>query len=307
MRTCAVVNPVAGGGRVRRLWPQLLARLLDATSSLSVRWTTGPETATRLTRSALKAGAERIVAVGGDGTLHEVVNGFFEEQTPLNASAVLVFVACGSGSDFRRSLGAPRGVEAAQQLRSDRIQPLDLLRIEYTTEHGDVARRYAANIASFGLSGTVVRNFPRTSSPVPPRLRYLGAALRALVQNRPAPVQLTLDEEPLAPIPLRLVAVANGHSFAAGLPIAPTATPFDGQFDVTVLRDVPALRLLRHLPRFYRGTHTALDGVQTDRGHVLRAVPLDDHRPVWVEADGEELGRLPATITMIPRALRLQY
>jgi len=307
VKTCAVVNPVAGGGRVRRIWPRLLSRLLAATDSLSVRWTSGSGTATTLTRDALKGGVDRIVAVGGDGTLHEVVNGFFENQSPIAPSAVLVFVACGSGSDFRRTLGAPTGVEAVQQLQSDRIQPVDVLRIQYATEHGRRAQRYAINIASTGLSGTVVRRFSPGILPVPTRLRYLQAALRALTTDRPVRVRLTLDGEPLPLHRVRLVAVANGHTFAAGLPIAPTATPHDGVFDVTVLHDVPIPTLLRHVHRFYLGTHPSLDGVSTYRGRRLIVEPLDGRRPVWVEADGEALGKLPLSVEVVPQALRVQY
>ena len=264
MRTCAIVNPVAGGGRARRVWPRLLSRLLEVTTSLSVHWTMGPGTATALTRDALKGGMERIVAVGGDGTLHEVVNGFFENRTPVAPSAVLAFVPCGSGSDFRRTLGAPTGVEAVRQLHSNHVRPLDVLRVEYTTERGRSAHRYAVNVASAGVSGTVVRHFSPSILPIPPRLRYLGATLRALATDRPVPVRLTLDD--------------------ASLPST----------------------LLRHAHRFYLGTHPSLDGVSTHWGRQLTIEPLDDRRPVWVEADGEALGTLPMTVELVPRALRVQ-
>ncbi len=307
MRTCAIVNPTAGGGRVRREWPRLLPRLLDVTASLSVRWTTGPGTATLLTRQALKEGMGRIVAVGGDGTLHEVVNGFFEDRSPILPSAVLVFIPCGSGSDFRRTLGAPTGVAAVQQLRSSRIRPLDLLQIRYTTETGDRKHRYAINIASVGLSGTVVRHFSPGVVPLPPRLRYLGAALRTLASDRPARIRLTLDGESLPPTRVRLVAAANGHTFAAGLPIAPSATPFDGLLDVVVLRDLSIPTLLYHAPRFYQGTHPFLEGVETHRGRCLTITSLDDPHPVWTEADGEVLGQLPMSVEVVPEAIRVQY
>ena len=306
MRTCAIVNPVAGGGRARRVWPRLLSRLLEVTTSLSVHWTMGPGTATALTRDALKSGMERIVAVGGDGTLHEVVNGFFADQSPIAPSAVLAFVPCGSGSDFRHALGAPAGVEAVRQLHSNHVRPLDVLRVEYTTERGRSAHRYAVNVASAGVSGTVVRHFSPSILPIPPRLRYLGATLRALATDRPVPVRLTLNDASLSPTRVRLVAVANGRTFAVGLPIAPTATPHDGAFDVTILHDVPVPTLLRHAHRFYLGTHPSLDGVSTHRGRQLTIEPLDDRRPVWVEADGEALGTLPMTVELVPRALRVQ-
>jgi len=306
MRTCAIVNPTAGGGRVRRVWPRLLSRLLDVTDSLSVRWTPAPGAATTLTRQALKNGADRIVAVGGDGTVHEVVNGFFEGQTPIAPAAVLAVVACGTGSDFRRTLGAPTAVDAVDQLQRPRIAPLDVLRVEHAVANRGVTR-YAINIVSAGLSGTVVRRFSRRQRLIPPRLHYLGATLRALATNRPARVRLTLDGRPLPPARVRLVAAANGHTFAAGLPIAPAATPRDGLLDLIVLRDVPAPALLRHAHRFYRGTHTALAGVEASRGHRLTIEPLDPHRPVWTEADGEALGRLPMSVEVVPQAVHVQY
>lgn len=307
MRTCAVVNPVAGGGRVRQIWPRLQTRLEAVATSLSVRWTSGAGTAAVLTRAALRGGVERIVAVGGDGTLHDVVNGFFEEDAPINSSAVLAHVACGSGSDFRRTLGAPVGLDAVKQLRSDRIEPLDLLRLRYTTEDDETVHRYAINVASFGLSGTVVRN--RTGQPglLPPRLQYLTGALRALANDRPSAVELHLDGEVLCSPTARMVAVANGHSFAAGLPIAPSATPSDGLFDVIVLKDGSLLSLLGNAHQFYRGTHTDLAWVDTCRGRRLTARPLSNRKPVWLEADGELLGRLPAQFEIVPEALRVQY
>jgi len=298
---------MAGGGRVRREWPRLLSRLVQATASLTVRWTTDPGTATALTRQALNDGAERIVAVGGDGTLHEVVNGFFADHAPIAPSALLVFIACGSGSDFRKALGAPTGIDAVQQVRSDRIRPLDLLRVQYTTEDDGREECYAVNIASAGLSGRVVRHFSPGPSPLPPRLGYFGAALRAVATDRPTRVRLTLDGESLPPLRVRLVAVANGHTFAAGLPIAPRATPHDGVFDVTVIHDVSVPYLLLHAHRFYRGTHRALDGVSTHRGHRLTVEPVDDRRSVWTEADGEALGKLPTTVEIIPQTLRVQH
>lgn len=307
MRTFAVVNPAAGGGRVRRVWPRLLSRLLEASPSLSVRWTRGPGSATILTRDALKDGYERILAIGGDGTLNEVVNGFFEDQRSLNSSAVLAHIALGSGSDFRRTLGMPEGIESVSRLRSERIHPLDLLQIRYTTESGTTAHRLAVNVASFGLSGTVVQNLSGRRSLLPTRLRYLSAAVRTLFTETASSVRLTLDGETFSLRSLRLGAVANGHSFAAGLPIAPRATPSDGRFDVTLLHVAPKWVFLRHIARFYRGTHGTLDNVSMHRGSHLEARPEGDQPPVWVEADGEFLGRLPATFSIKKQAVQIQY
>jgi YegS/Rv2252/BmrU family lipid kinase len=256
---------------------------------------------------ALRDGAERIVAVGGDGTLHEVVNGFFAaDGTPLNPSACVVPIPCGSGTDFRRALKAPMGLEAVQLLRSERIQPIDLLRISYSTSEGEQALRYAVNITSFGLSSRVVQAVNRGGGRLPGPLRYFGGILRALTAHTTVPVDLTLDGTPVDAAEIHLAAVANGRSFGGGVCIAPNARFDDGALDIVVLHDIPVVSLLRRLPRFYRGTHLTLDGVTAARGQRFTARARTD-APIWVEADGEVLGQLPVTVEVVPESLRVQY
>lgn len=307
MRTHAIVNPAAGGGRVRRRWPTLEARLRGVVPNLTVRRTTAPGEATALVRAAVRDGAERIVAVGGDGTLHEVVNGFFAaDGTPLSPAPVLTPLPCGTGSDFCRALGIPAAPVAVARLSDPQSRRIDLLRVRYTDSTGARVHRYGLNVVSFGLSARVVEGLgPQHRGLLRGRLSYLGALLRALGSHRSFGVELTVDGTPLPGSAVHLGAVANGPSFGAGIRIAPGARPDDGRLNVTILHDAPALALLCRLPRFYRGTHPALDGVTTARGRRLTATPREP--PVPLEADGEWLGRLPATVEVVPNALRLQY
>jgi YegS/Rv2252/BmrU family lipid kinase len=307
MRTCVIANPAAGQGRVRRLWPALHSALSAAVPDLTCRWTASPGEGTPLTRQALRDGFHRIVAIGGDGTFNEVVNGFFgEDGTALAPSACLVPLPCGTGTDFRRALDLPVALDAVALMRRERVRPVDLLRVTYAAHDGTRRHHYALNIVSFGLSSRVAQyvNEGRVSLPGP-TLRYLGPILRTLFTHRPVLVSLTLDDTPLPSGPVQLVAVANGPFFGAGIQIAPSAEVDDAQLDVTVLHDVPLWRLLWHARRFYQGTHLSLRGVSTHRGRRLTA-HAPDGSPVVLEADGELLGRLPATIEVIPEALRLQ-
>lgn len=307
MRTHAIVNPAAGRGRVRRLWPTLEPRLRALVPTLTVERTSAPGAATVLARAAVQDGVERIVAVGGDGTLHEVVNGFFDEDgSPLSPAPVLTPLACGTGTDFHRSLGVPPAREAVERLSDPRTRRIDLLRVTYTGASGGRAHRYALNVASFGLSGQVVEALGQGGRGGPGRLYYLTALLRALASHRPFAAELAVDGTAVPARAIHLGAVANGHSFGGGIRIAPEAVLDDGRLDVTVLHDVSAWALLGRLPRFYRGTHPRLDGVTTLRGRRLTARPRQD-APIPLEADGERLGRLPAAVTVVPDALRLQY
>lgn len=305
--TCVIANPISGNGCVRDLWPRLQPRLKAASSSLSVRWTTGPRSGTPLTKEALHEGYDRIVAVGGDGTLHEVVNGFFEDDRLINPSAVLAHVACGSGTDFRRTLNAPLEVAGVEQLHSSRIRPLDLIRVEYQTRSGETSHCYAINVISFGLSSNVAENVSRSRSlPLPPVLRYLTGALMALTSHHPVTVHLSLDGQSLGEMNIHLAAIANGQTFGSGIRIAPSAVPTDGQFDVTVVHDMSIFSLARRLPSFYRGTLPQKKGVSTYRGRRLTIHPRQTE-PISLDADGELRGVLPATAEIVPEAIRMQY
>lgn len=307
MRTCAIVNPAAGQGRVERLWPELVPKLRATTSDLTICKTTGPGEATTLTRSALTEPYERIVAVGGDGTLHEVVNGYFRpDGTAFTPAPPLVPLPCGTGTDFNRVLGGKTGLDAVAYLHRGRVRPVDLLRVEYTDPDQERASRYAVNSTSVGLSSDVVHAVNQGGLPLPGRLRYLGAILQALVEHVPFDVAITLDGEIVSEGPVHLVVMANGHTFGAGVKIAPHAVVDDGELDVTILHDVPPFRLLRSLPRFYKGEHLSLDGVSAHRGRRLTVRPLTDASN-RVEADGELLGTLPLTVEVVPEALQLQY
>jgi YegS/Rv2252/BmrU family lipid kinase len=307
--TVVILNPRAGGGRAERLWP-MLRDALDATLGAYVlRRTQGPHDATRHARTALRRGADRIVAIGGDGTLNEVANGFFDADASVRPEAVLAPISCGTGSDFRRSLGGPRSPTAAvRALLQHRVRSIDVGRLQYTTDAGREAVRYFLNIASFGLGGAVdqvVETLPGKAQ-AGGRLAYLYAILHVLVRYRNQPVTMAVDGTPVYAGPISNVAVANGRFFGGGLEIAPEAQVDDGQLDVIVLGDFSRRALIRHARRFYDGTHLRLDDVSAFRGRCITATPHSD-APVRLDVDGEALGRLPATFTVRPRALRIQY
>lgn len=307
--TVVILNPQAGGGRAGRRWPAM-RRVLDATvGSYAVHRTQQPQDATRLTRSALQRGAGRIIAIGGDGTLNEAANGFFDDGVSLHPQALLAPISCGTGSDFRRSVGGPVSPTAAlHALLQHRVRSVDVGLLQYTTAGGRRATRVFVNIASFGMGGAVdrvVQTMPGKAY-LGGRAAYFYAILHTLALYRNRPVTLHVDGDRVFSGPVRNVAVANGRCFGGGLPIAPDASLDDGTLNVVVLGDLSRRALLRHARRFYTGTHYDLDGVDTFRGQHITAAPLSD-APVLIDMDGEPMGRLPASFSIRPSALRIQY
>ena len=304
LRTLVVVNPVAAGGRAKRRFAKLETTVRDALGELEVEWTRGPRDAERIVREAARAGVERIVVAGGDGTMREAVAGAL--SAGLAAPIELGLLPLGTGGDLRRTLGVPADFgEALANLASVPSRPLDAGRATFVGPGGEPVETYFANVASIGISGLITELVNTTPKALGGRISFLVGTLRGLARYSPQPVRLKLDGEVLFEGPLVLAAVANGAWFGGGMHVAPDARADDGQFDVVVIRDFGKPRLLVDLPRIYTGTHTKVDGVLTARGRVLEAEALGSGPQVRLEIDGEPLGCLPARFEVLPSALKI--
>ena len=301
LRTLVVVNPVSAGGATRRRFERLLPRVQDALGPCDVAWTQGPRDAERIAREGVRAGVERVVVAGGDGTTSEVVSGLL--AAGLGGYAELALLPLGTGGDLRRTLDVPREPDAAlAAIAAGRSTALDAGRVAYVDRAGREAVAYFANIASFGISGLTTELVNRAPKALGGRLSFLIGTLRAIASYRAAPVALRVDGELAHEGPLVLAAAANGRYFGGGMHVAPRARPDDGLLDVVVVPGFGKLRLAAELPRIYRGSHLDVPGVVWRRGASVEATPLGE--PPWLEIDGEPLGRLPARVEILPKALR---
>ena len=303
LRTLVVVNPASRGGATRRQFERLLPRVREALGACDVEWTRGPRDAERIAREAVRAGVERIVVAGGDGTVSEVVTGIL--AAGLGAYVELGLLPLGTGGDLRRTLGVPADVDAALAAIAAGVRTrLDAGRATYTDRAGRDAQAFFLNIASLGISGLTTELVNRAPKALGGRVSFLLGTLRSIASYRAAahPVDLRLDGEAVHEGPLVFATAANGRFFGGGMQVAPGARADDGLLDVVVVPDMGKLRLVAELPRLYRGTHLSIAGVRALRGSVLEARPLGDDPP-WVEIDGEPLGRLPACFEALPGAL----
>jgi len=293
-----IANPRRGRGRADAGLAGIERALRAAGLGYRIARTGGRGHATELARDALREGGRYLVAAGGDGTVHEVVNGMLDDDgRPVAADAVLGVLACGSGCDFVRSFGLPGGVTAAvRHLAGDAVRRIDVGRL--TCAPG--VTRYFANIAEAGLGGTVVA---RTAG-LPGFLggaRYLCGFWLTLPGFRPATVRLEADGQAYQ-WRAHNVVVANGRFYGGGMQISPASEPDDGALDVLVMAG-PKSDAFTTLPRLYRGAHLPHRNIATLRAGRLR---VDADPPFDIEADGEVLGATPATFEIIPGAIQLK-
>jgi len=304
-RTVVVVNPKSQGGRLGKRWPEL-ADLIGRAFPFDEVTTKGPGDATRLAREALRGGAERVVAIGGDGTINEVINCFFDEQgTPIAPEASFALIPYGTGGDFRRTIGIPIAtVDAAAVIAANHRKRIDVGRLELTLRDGSRSRRMFANIASFGVSGVVDRLVNESGKKLG-RLSFAFATARATWSYTNQRVQLVFDGDPKSRVEatINTVAVANGRYFGGAMMVAPNAEVDDGLFDVVALGDFNFGDLLKSGRRLYKGTHLSMDKVTARRARVVDAEPIDPGAIVELDVDGECPGRLPARFELLPGAL----
>lgn len=311
MKTLAVINPKSAGGKTGREARDVARRLADAIGPLSVAITSRPLDASGITTRALLDGFERVVAVGGDGTINEVVNGFFHEGEAINPEAELSLLNLGTGGDFRKTFDIDAGFEASlQRIVEGRVRHIDVGSLTYISPDGTSGRRHFANIASFGLSGDVVDRVNRAKlmKRLAGGFAYTWGSLSAVLRFKPRPIRLKVDDVFDEVVTLSTCAICNGQYFGGGMRVAPDAIPDDGLFDVIVMGAAPLRQTLGAMNDIYTGAHVKNPNVRVIRGRSVIATPVASkaRTPVRIEADGESPGLLPAMFEVLPRAIKFR-
>lgn len=308
MKPFVVVNPSAGTGRTRRAWPAIAGRLSEIYGPIEAGITGSRGHATQMVRQAVAAGARRIIAVGGDGTINEAVNGLCNGAEPPSQAVEFGAVVTGTGGDLRRSFALRRGAEGSlERLVEGKSRRIDLGRIRFKDRQGGDAVRWFVNVASFGLSAAVIEAASRArfSRLFGATTLYLVSSLSAMRRFDGRRVTLSLDDAGPIEMFVSMVAVANGRYFGGGMKVAPDANPCDGELDIVVLLQEPRVRPME-MRLVYAGAHLSHPAVRAMRGRRISA-QCSDGRAVSIEADGEIVGLAPATFEIVPGALTLLW
>lgn len=298
-----IVNPHAGKRHVGEEIPELERTLRARNLPYRLLRTQGPGDATRFAREALESGGRFLVAVGGDGTVHEVVNGMFDDEgKPIVPDSVLGVVAAGSGCDLIRTFGLPGdATRACHHLTGDNTYPLDIGKISYTTTEGDRAVRYFVNVAEVGL-GAAVAARADSMSPSLGRSKYFVGFWLTLPRFKLAEVKVVAGRKSYEG-PAYLVVVGNAQYYGGGMKISPRSYPGDGVLDALVFKG-PKSDAFTMLPKIYRGEHLPHDHVEEFR--VRSELVVESDRPLPIESDGEVLGTTPVTFEVLAQPIQMK-
>ena len=294
-----IVNPVAGAGKTAREWPRIKDLLKGQGLRFEHDTTEAPGHAVELAKDAVKKGYETIISIGGDGTIHEIVNGLYEAGRIIDAN--LGIICTGTGSDYARTIGIPRHYEEACRRISDPKKiTVDLGVIEYS-HNGSRMERVFVNFAGMGFDAEIVRRTTSSFKTLGSTLSYLLGVFTTLVSYRNREIKVIIDGEETVRKVCSVVA-NNGRYGGGGMFMAPDADPSDGLLDIMIIGDIGKVDLIRALPSIYKGTHVSHPKVTMKRA---REVEIRSEQPLNIQADGELLGKLPARFRIIPSALNL--
>jgi len=300
MKTVAIVNPTAGYRRARRDWPRLLASLGETGANVATWWTAGPGQAETLAARARREGFERVVAVGGDGTLLEVVNGLWREsRMALPSVGVVPF---GTGCDTVRSfdLGATLRDQVVTALGPATLQvSLGLMRLQGFD--GQPRVRVFINVLGLGFDARVIARFRQQPLRLPGKIMYYLSGIQEMARLTYHHLSGALDGHPVETEAM-LAAIGLGRYFGGGLMITPGASPTAGHFQVVMAQKLSRLELARLFPGLYFGKH--LDHPRVTAAYASR-ITINADPQAAVEAEGELEGATPLEVAIIPQALRL--
>ncbi|KAL4341734.1 hypothetical protein GQ457_08G022720 [Hibiscus cannabinus] len=307
-----VVNPRGANGRTGVEWKKLLPYLQSRFGSdcnICESFTSGPSHAIDITREAIREGADAVIAVGGDGTLHEVVNGFFWDGKPVVAnqkteaihSTALGLIPLGTGSDFARTLGwknDPR--EAIERIARGLRSRID---VGVISREGE-GSHYFINVADIHLSakaGYYASRYKKFGN-----LCYVIGALQAFMGHRNQDLRIKVNEgEWQTCSQVTALCVGNAKYFGGGMKITPNADPRSGSFEVVILQDFKWYDFLLKLHKLYNGTHLSVNNVTSRSVHTIEVDDISGSGNIFIQSDGEHLGFLPRKLSILPAAIEM--
>ncbi len=307
LKTQVIVNPESNKGRTRKRWTEIRDALRSFIKDFRFEFTEKPFHATEITRQSIKEGTELVIGVGGDGTMNEIANGFFEDWKIINPETSLGILPSGTGCDLTKSLNIPVGLKNALKVITEAPSiRMDVGKVRFRNHDGNEEERYFLNVADFGLGGEVVkkvneRRLQRKAS------SYVRCLVETMARYKSKRVQIRVDGRSLPEGEYLIGAIANGKIFGKGMKVAPGALLDDGLFDAILVRGMRFVEFCLHGWKLMNGSHLSHPKISLIRGRKVDALPVSDaDEPVLLELDGEQLGRLPATFEVLPQNLAIK-
>jgi YegS/Rv2252/BmrU family lipid kinase len=301
-----IVNPVSAGGKTAKRWTDIKSIIKNHFKEFKYVFTEKPQQAMELTRELIRDGFDLIIGVGGDGTLNEIVNGFFDLHSgqSINQNAAMGIIASGTGSDFKRLFKIPQDFQRSIALiKNSPSQRIDIGKVEYINSRAQIKSRYFLNVADFGFGAEVIKYLNGLPYNKRSSLAYYRGLLAVLKRFKSRKVKIQLDDQTIIEDKYLIGAIANGRSFGGGMLIAPKAVPDDGFFDLVLIKDMSRREILLNSLKLYSGKIHKHPKVSTNR---VKKITFLSESQFALECDGELIEGKAKNFKILHRAIKLR-
>ena len=302
-----VVNPKASVGKSGKDWPQIRQILINEGIEFDDVLTEYPRHAIEIVRNAIvEKGYRKFIAVGGDGTNNEVINGIFTQDTMPTTEITMAAMPIGTGNDWRRTFDIPLEYDkVAKIIKAGHTYAHDIGKLTYYDD-GNTGIRYFLNAAGTGLDEMVCHSTNRMKQQGKGgTIRYLIRLVKCMLTYKVTRIQLTIDDELVFDDYILNLSIGNGRFNGGGMMTMPKAIPNDGLFDVTVIKKVSIFKFAANVKNVYDGSFIKkIDEVKTFRGKRIHIVSIPPHS-LKVETEGENLNNSPFDFEVLPQAINM--
>jgi len=300
-----IFNPTAGGGKANKLQSKIMVGIeKHFGKNYTLSETHYPCEATTLSRDAIIKGANLIIAVGGDGTIQEVVNGFCHNGVIINPLCELGIIDCGTGSGLAQSLGLPESIDDQISLiRNGEWSEIDVGQISFDNHCNEREERIFVSECQVGIGSAVVEGVQSTHKRLGGKLAFGSVALKKLFRYEGQNISLQFDGDKKTDSKSIGVVIGNGICCGGGMRLTPAAQLNDGLLDVLTIHNMSTINRLINFPKIYWGKHVDSPYFDVRRS---RKILIDSNKPLPIAADGEMLGRTPCEIEVLPAALKIK-
>lgn len=284
MKTLFIINPCSGRGSGRKTWETIKKQSEFLLPGLEAKYTSGPEHATLLAKEAVERNLDLVIIIGGDGTIHEAVNGI------AGSNVIIGIIPAGTGNDLAKVLGIPLDIhEALNIIHRGVRKKIDL---------GIADGQFFINMGGMGFDATVAHRV-NSNNFLKGKTAYLLAIIRTIMDYKAVKVRITIDNKTWEE-KITLIAIGNGEYVGGGVRMFPQANLNDGMLDICVIKETTKLDMLLTLPIIYKGKHAGHPKVSFYQGKevIISKTRQDEH--IYAHVDGQEINIWPIRFALYP-------
>lgn len=300
-----VVNPTAGSGKARKAVPFILKKFREISKSeIRIAYTNCADDAIFLTHDAIVDGASMVVSVGGDGTINEVINGFFINKIPINPLCELGVIDCGTGGGYASTVNLPDSIDKQIELilQSTAVS-IDLGCVDFINSSNKPTSRFFVGECQTGIGSLVVSKIGSKLKAIAGRYAFFLVSTVAALTLKPSALKVKYDDNQEEEHRLLGLVVGNGIVCGGGMKLTPNAKLNDGLFDVLLIHNMGLIQRLMNLSKVYSGKHILSQHFSIKK---CKKITIQCDLPVSLEADGELLGYSPFSVEIFPQVIKVK-